>query len=372
MWTVNAVLSRGERQIRPLAQQSGDLPSSRLALALLHSQGNSLRGWLPPETLLQHLVSETEEEEDSLFSSARRPVQMVVRHLGRELDEALEQTDLMPNVLGLFHLPTLVVLPVFGDEVSIELTYELETLGHSFWPWLRSDCFALDWRAYLGAGTAIIDGQTSSDPRSRDWRDPQPLRFVLRNLQRRSGYLVGFILRHVRSRKVRLLPSDPTFLDRRRKMEAAHRSLANYISSLDEMQPVTGECAAVFVHGTGSHGLVGLRDLAPFEPAPIPLFRHEHDTFLPVAKNGSELAALIGSKLRTNSLTLIAHSRGGLVARFARAKLKRSGFPGDVKIVTFGTPHLGTPLVNALRDNASALFRIGKMCSFGVPQLTAL
>jgi hypothetical protein len=336
------------------------------------SRSDDLRGWRPPDSLVHHLQTEAEVAGAPL-TSARMAVQTVVDELGRDLDEALEGTDLMRDVLDLAHLPTLVVVALPGKGSDIELTYDLRSLDVRWiLPWIARSSFCLDWRAYIGGGSIILDGHTTCEPRSRDWRHTGPLRFVIRNLERKAGFLVGFILRQVRSRKVTILPSDPAFRSRRTIMEAALYPLGQQVRDLDQCGVTAAENAAVFIHGTCSYGLVGLAQLAPFAKGPLPLFRYEHDTFIPASENGMALAKLIDDKVRTKSLTLIAHSRGGLVARFARSELKNRRYPAEIRILTFGTPHQGTPLVNALKNNASALFRLGRLCFAGIPKFTML
>jgi triacylglycerol esterase/lipase EstA (alpha/beta hydrolase family) len=115
------------------------------------------------------------------------------------------------------------------------------------------------------------------------------------------------------------------------------------------------EDAVVFVHGTVSCGIQSLKDLYNAGIG-APIYRYEHDTFLPVSENATEMANLIGHHLRAKRLTLVSHSRGGLVARIALSKLLRSGYAGEVSVLTFGTPHEGTPLANVGRAFVNLLF----------------
>lgn len=82
-----------------------------------------------------------------------------------------------------------------------------------------------------------------------------------------------------------------------------------------------------------------------------PTYRYEHDTFVGLAENARELDELITHCFPVEDgvgrrIVLIAHSRGGLVARWARHRLTRSSMVRVVDIVTLGTPHHGTPIVS--------------------------
>ncbi|MEP6620212.1 MAG: hypothetical protein ABJE47_12895 [bacterium] len=78
---------------------------------------------------------------------------------------------------------------------------------------------------------------------------------------------------------------------------------------------------------------------------------YPHDTFAPLRANAEELVREIEflfDKQPKISLAFVCHSRGGLLARLVATKLYRSN-PERwrerlVGCVTFGTPHLGTPL----------------------------
>lgn len=84
----------------------------------------------------------------------------------------------------------------------------------------------------------------------------------------------------------------------------------------------------------------------------LPVWRFEHDTFLEVGRNIDDLiealqAQVIGRR-REGRLVLLAHSRGGVVARFALPELK-DRWPGwDFQALTAGSPHLGTDVFERL------------------------
>ena len=80
-------------------------------------------------------------------------------------------------------------------------------------------------------------------------------------------------------------------------------------------------------------------------------WRFEHDTFLGIAQNVAHLVAAVRKHCIANSpadaqrhIVLIAHSRGGNVARFGLVALRKAfGKQGwTFAAVTLGSPHLGT------------------------------
>lgn len=126
---------------------------------------------------------------------------------------------------------------------------------------------------------------------------------------------------------------------------------------------------AVWIHGTVSCGLASDRYLADLLTTPdqAPL-RYEHDTFLGIEQNVEDLARIVRERApaQPDQVLLIGHSRGGLVARGTANMLLRQ-FPGyPVRVLTLGTPHLGTPIVNAAHRALRALVGI---TTFGISQL---
>jgi hypothetical protein len=103
------------------------------------------------------------------------------------------------------------------------------------------------------------------------------------------------------------------------------------------------------------------------------VWRFEHDTFLRVDRNINQLVdqlerQVIGRAER-GTLVLLAHSRGGNVARFALPRLRKRWPHWNFQALTAGSPHLGTKvfrqigrrwaglsmLVGAFRDVASGV-----------------
>ena len=116
-----------------------------------------------------------------------------------------------------------------------------------------------------------------------------------------------------------------------------------------------GTAVIVFVHGTYS---CAVPHLALLHPLKLPAYRFEHDTFRPPAENKNRLAQAVRDFIPKGArLYLVAHSRGGLVARLAARDLLSSY---DVQVLTFGTPHQGTPLANAGKRILTALLASGR------------
>jgi hypothetical protein len=157
-------------------------------------------------------------------------------------------------------------------------------------------------------------------------------------------------------------------------------AIASACPDLSAIDPQVHERAVVFVHGTVSCGIQGLKELypalasggAPVFNAALPVYRFEHDTFERVQDNASALARLITERLNVQHLLLAAHSRGGLVARMAMAQIQRDGYPADVSLYTFGTPHAGTPLVAIGGKALNMLYKLGEDFAGAIPVVSPL
>ncbi len=118
------------------------------------------------------------------------------------------------------------------------------------------------------------------------------------------------------------------------------------------------------------HPLVMLHGIAGFDAIGVPGFKREYfrgivdyledrgaviyrpvlPSMAPVADRAEKLAAFLRD-LPVDKVNIIAHSMGGLDARYAIAKL---GVAGKVAcLITVGTPHRGSPLAK-LKDNPLA------------------
>lgn len=369
MWIARVIGPDGKSAEVSVFQRSAELPSSRLALGVVRERFRELPAAITDSELLGYLEAEANEHDQTGASVSRRAVQELSTNAIAELRNR-EDKELIRVIGRHFHLRTLVILPVTGSEAEVELTYEFDEKEKVLDGSPFTGSYTLDWRAYLGRGTAIIDGRTG--PSNFSGTAPIRLKFVVRGLPRVPGLLVGYVLRQTGRLLDISFPRDPTFPSRRQQAELDHKALANQIPSVDAVAGITRPMIAIFIHGTHSHGLESLKDLAPLQPGQCSLFRYEHDTFLPVSSNANELAQIIQRYFSTPNLTLIAHSRGGLVARLTKLVLEKMKYPSPIRVMTFGTPHCGTPLINNLQQNVSLLFRLGKLGILGLPSLTPL
>jgi pimeloyl-ACP methyl ester carboxylesterase len=220
-----------------------------------------------------------------------------------------------------------------------------------------------DARSCHGTNTAVID-------RFMEMRS-QGAAFVAA-IRVNAGVLVGRVLNRITRRQPQPL-RDPYYESRLTEMETRWWHLAASCADL-RRAAVTRQSdrAMVFVHGTLSCALQSLKDLFATTPQKELVFRFEHDTFARIGDNGRELATLIRDKLPVKRLVLVAHSRGGLVARVATALLQREHFGGEVRLLTFGTPHAGTPLVRVSSGLLNLLLKLGSPIVDGVPLMTPL
>ncbi len=180
---------------------------------------------------------------------------------------------------------------------------------------------------------------------------------------------------------------DPLFALRRsaRNLQYADR-LARF-PELDSRLAIQAKpLYVVFVHGglsccfdafgdlftrldSGVPASEGANDVASF-------LRFEHDTHHGINDNAARLCAMVRDKLsrrigaeHDTDLLLIAHSRGGLVARLASDNLVDHGLWNEdrLEVFTYGSPHRGTPFfeseVTLVVDH---LIRFEGMIRFGL------
>jgi pimeloyl-ACP methyl ester carboxylesterase len=219
----------------------------------------------------------------------------------------------------------------------------------------------LDWRGYFGTASVVVDG----------WKTMRRAgNKLVVSVRAKFGFIVGKVL-HRLSVPQPTLDRDPSFADRLASANRAHPQVANGVPDLGRISSVKHDAAIVFVHGTVSCGIQNLKDLFPGH-LPIPTYRFEHDTFRPIAENGSQLAKLISSSINAKQLILVGHSRGGLVARVALTKLRKQPYSASMTLHTFGTPHLGTPLVQIGAKLLNQIFKLGGHVIGALPALTPL
>jgi pimeloyl-ACP methyl ester carboxylesterase len=231
--------------------------------------------------------------------------------------------------LEVFHQPSMIAEIAEVDKSLDALRREIPSE-----PVVRT----LIWRLYLGTNTDVIDGTAEE----HDGRFPIKL-----GAANRAGLLVGRIVFSIH-RAFGRDAKDPTAKLRRRicERDLQRSRLAPFrcpdISEIDEGV----ESAVVAIHGTMASSF-GLAAWLKERAAPVlPVWRFEHDTWLSIKKNSDELVAHL-TRLGVKRVLLVAHSRGGLVARVAAKQLM--AVTPTVEAVTFGTPFAGTPIVDGAR-----------------------
>lgn len=227
--------------------------------------------------------------------------------------------------------------------------------------------FVLDWRLYVGGNTLIIDGDKWL--KRVGHRAGEGLRGVLRMagfpIKAGGALLIGKV-HHVLGPLGGRSNKDDHW---ERRLATYEREFGKIARQCPRLEPdcnlARGEAVDVFIHGTRSTTLPALAALDSYALLVRPTYRFEHDTHRKLHQNARELAQLLKDYVLPGAddrreLRLIAHSRGGLVARWARALLVQndSALAQSISLVTLGTPHLGTPLVAEGLNVAASL--IGK------------
>ncbi len=175
------------------------------------------------------------------------------------------------------------------------------------------------------------------------------------------------------------------------RLRRAGRPLAIERTALAAAIPVATPRIAVLVHGLCMNDLQWRRRghdhgaLLAREAGCTPVYLH-YNSGLHISTNGRALAGLLESLLhewpvRPQSLVLVGHSMGGLVARSALhyAALAKHRWPAKLEAIFFlGTPHLGAPLerggnwANVLMDASpytAPFARLARIRSAGITDL---
>jgi pimeloyl-ACP methyl ester carboxylesterase len=191
------------------------------------------------------------------------------------------------------------------------------------------------WRAYFGSNTTVVDGMT-------ELVIGAPRRILLGGV-RATTLVVGRVARVIHRRQSR--PRRDFSADRRLwRAEADTPQIAQACPRV-EYAVNSDSPIVVAVHGTMSTAMLIAPILHAKLPAGIALYRFEHDTWLRIADNAEQLVVAM-ERLRVPRIVLVAHSRGGLVARHAM-QLAKTRDVAEIKLVTLGTPFHGTPIVSA-------------------------
>jgi pimeloyl-ACP methyl ester carboxylesterase len=317
--------------------------------------------------------------------------QNVLRHLRQEIESSpgdrtfgagiaetatirLAGVQGFPNTdVSWTYLSTLFVVNVTENDASIEIAYlpnERPEETNFFQPLFfdnRGMDVWIDLRGYWGNESFITDAFVRPFHFTVGVFENglnATLRFA-HNTRNKVGTLIGRVLVCSGQPRQNMIANDFTMGARLARSESVYAARAAEVPRLEgsfRLIPEVDACA-VWVHGTISCGLEGLKDL-PTLPK-IPMYRFEHDTFLEIGENASELARLI-DKLGYQRTYILAHSRGGLVARFSQ-QILRSQYGRASNVITFGTPHRGTPLADAANGGLAAFMRAGDFVVNGIP-----
>lgn len=310
--------------------------------------GESPESWSPlggppdPETLAQlRQTARLEDEADARAGLARGGGIFIGRDDQRLLLPEIGILDDDGEPLGavVFGATCCVaVLPAGTEEFRVDyLPTDIEELAEhaaahqALAAYGQGDVYQMIlWRTYFGTNTHITDAISGLG---------QWVKSSARSITERGGVLIGRIF-HAKAHPKKFM-RDITRHKRLIKALNDDPEFAYRCPDLPDIQDATGKIVIV-VHGTMACGVSLARDIKNILGEDTPVGRFEHDTWLPVAHNAQELVELL-NVLSAEQVTLIAHSRGGLVATLAAAKTTHK----DVRVIALGTPFRGTPLAHA-------------------------
>lgn len=270
-----------------------------------------------------------------------------------------------------WHDHSLVVVAVPAGVDRIELEYRPDARDM-----LRAEWFAATFQTPSHTCETILEARTCQGTSSSLMEHFRGMRarghgFVA-SVRGSADMLVGSVLRRISKREPAPL-EDISFMPRLRGMQQQWHDVATRCLDIGTLSYVhQHDRAMVFIHGTLSCGIQSLKDLFPSAPPPFPVYRYEHDTFLRVSANGHALASLIATYVKAQSLLLVAHSRGGLVARKTLSALAKRGYAGNLQLLTFGTPHAGTPLVTTVKGVLNLMLKVGSAIVDGIPMMSPI
>ena len=215
-----------------------------------------------------------------------------------------------------------------------------------------------EWRGYFGSHSGVIDGFVEMARIGQH--------YVAKIAGLSTGFVAGTIVRRLMKTPFQM-SSDSLYKEILQASKQRYPSFSKIVRSLNDLDGQLAEKSAiVLVHGTLSSCSAAFQEL-PLNAPISEVLAFEHDTFLNIRDNEMELAKLIRNHLSgVDRLLLVGHSRGGLVARAAvRRLIDTRKFKGSIEVWTFGTPHLGTPLVAAGTRILHLLCRLGSTAIIG-------
>jgi hypothetical protein len=234
-----------------------------------------------------------------------------------------------------FHKPEAIVADVSGlREINITEVANLSESDEAS----DGEFTFLEWRVYLGSGTLVAEGESKFEALVHD---PGRRRRAHVSLLGVRGVLIGRVLHWMGRPKKEV--RDCFYPGRLRHYEDKFPEIAKAYPDVTypEFALLKPGPTLIFVHGTFACAVPNLYLLHPLT---VQTLRYEHDTFLSIQDNADALVDCAKKLPKPDPLYLVAHSRGGLVARIAARTLNKLGY--SVVVRTYGTPHLGTPLAN--------------------------
>ena len=216
----------------------------------------------------------------------------------------------------------------------------------------RSPIAWIESRSFLGGSTGTILGLHTTTPISRIPSGWERARVIVAGA---SGIFTATMVRTA-GKWAERLDTDPMFASRLNFAVDQHHRERQW-PELTPKVTVGTQRMWVLVHGTLSTCYGAFEGLPHDFFKPDGVFRFEHDTCGELDANVNELSARLLSVPDYMEIVLLAHSRGGIVARAVGARLRDHaylnahgvGYPPGVRVLTFGTPHLGTPLIQQVQ-----------------------
>lgn len=246
----------------------------------------------------------------------------------------------------------IAVVPHHMNEIG--LAYEPRDLRQEpfgFSPALELDAeWGVVWRTYVGEGTDVVDGALRTSRANAFFGS------ITLPARRGAAILVGRIML-LASRGALRQRKDPTSRQRLAEYMSADPTTARHCPDVSDAG--RHESPVIAVHGTMSCAIPIAATLREVLPQPASVLRFEHDTWGPVVQNAQDLTEALVGRVGARSATLVAHSRGGLVARHAAHLLRSRGV--DVRVISLGTPYRGTPMIGAAEAG-----RLGVQATLGV------
>jgi len=276
-----------------------------------------------------------------------------------EIDSLSELPDQTPAVTLSIENQTIAVLSYYADAFALPApkginaiiissdSIQDEIAARRIWPILSKVLDEGDpmelmlWRIYSGQNSWVRDALTVAKKGQH--------RIVMSGVGG-AAFVVGRTVR-IRAKNLGTLTADPfapgrlAFAEVESEVEAKAENAVNIAKTCPNIREMKGKVdrTVIVVHGTMSTGIALAKAMTELIGGAGSVLRFEHDTWLKVSKNADELKNLVEICV-SDSVVLVGHSRGGLVAALAGYKLQESGIVTVEHVYTLGTPFYGTPV----------------------------